>query len=44
MIELVENDRVVGGMTPEATRKVADFYRAFVDGEVLETNAKTAEM
>ncbi|MGB1984375.1 MAG: UDP-N-acetyl-D-mannosamine dehydrogenase [Porticoccaceae bacterium] len=44
MIELVENDRVVGGMTPEATRKVADFYRTFVDGEILETNAKTAEM
>jgi UDP-N-acetyl-D-mannosaminuronic acid dehydrogenase len=44
MIELVENDRVVGGMTPAATKAVADFYRTFVRGEVLETEAKTAEM
>ena len=44
MTELVENDRVVGGTTPEATRAVANFYRSFVRGEVLETDAKTAEM
>jgi UDP-N-acetyl-D-mannosaminuronic acid dehydrogenase len=44
MVELVENDRVVGGLTPEATRKVSAFYRTFVRGEVLETDAPTAEM
>jgi UDP-N-acetyl-D-mannosaminuronic acid dehydrogenase len=44
MIELVENDRVVGGLTPEATRLVGNFYRSFVRGEVLETDAQTAEM
>lgn len=44
MTELVENDRVVGGLTPVATKAVADFYRTFVRGEVLETEAKTAEM
>lgn len=44
MRELVENDRIVGGVTPEATRATADFYRTFVSGEVLETDAKTAEM
>jgi UDP-N-acetyl-D-mannosaminuronic acid dehydrogenase len=44
MTELVENDRVVGGMTPEATDAVANFYRSFVRGEVLETDDKTAEM
>jgi UDP-N-acetyl-D-mannosaminuronic acid dehydrogenase len=44
MAEMVENDRVVGGLTPEATRAVADFYRTFVTGAVLETDAKTAEM
>lgn len=44
MTELVENDRVVGGLTPEATAAVADFYRTFVRGGVLETDAKTAEM
>lgn len=44
MVELVENDRIVGGLTPEATNAVAAFYRSFVSGEVLETNSKTAEM
>lgn len=44
MTELVENDRVVGGLTPEATGAVAAFYRDFVRGEVLETDAPTAEM
>lgn len=44
MTELVENDRVVGGLTPAATAAVSGFYRTFVRGEVLETDAKTAEM
>lgn len=44
MTELLENDRIVGGVTPEATKVVADFYRSFVTGNVLETDAKTAEM
>ena len=44
MTELVDNDRVVGGLTPEATKLVADFYRTFVHGEVLETESRTAEM
>ncbi len=44
MIELVENDRVVGGLTPEAASVVATFYRGFVRGEVLETDAASAEM
>ena len=44
MVELVENDRIVGGYTPAATRAVSNFYRTFVNGEVLETEAKTAEM
>ncbi|MDG0817357.1 UDP-N-acetyl-D-mannosamine dehydrogenase [Bdellovibrio svalbardensis] len=44
MKELVENDRIVGGVRPESTHLVAEFYRTFVTGEVLETNARTAEM
>lgn len=44
MIELTENDRIVGGLTPEATDRVADFYRQFVTGEVLRTTARAAEM
>lgn len=44
MTELVQNDRVVGGLTLEATQIVSAFYRTFVKGDVLETDAKTAEM
>lgn len=44
IIELVENDRIVGGITPESTRYVASFYRQFVVGDVLETDCRTAEM
>lgn len=44
MRELVANDRIVGGITPEATKETAAFYRTFVHGEVLETDARTAEM
>ena len=44
MQELVENDRIVGGINKESTKKVAEFYRSFVTGEVLETDAKTAEL
>lgn len=43
--ELVENDRIVGGLTPEAGEAVAAFYRTFVSsGRVLVTDARTAEM
>jgi len=44
MRELVENDRIVGGTTPKATQKTVEFYQTFVKGEVLATDAKTAEM
>lgn len=44
MKELIENDRIVGGVTPEATRVVKEFYETFVSGAVLATTAKTAEM
>lgn len=44
MIELSENDRIVGGVTQAATAEIAGFYRTFVTGEVLETDARTAEM
>jgi len=44
MRELVENDRIVGGTTLEATQKTVAFYKTFVEGEVLSTDAKTAEM
>jgi len=44
MRELVDNDRIVGGITPEATDKTVEFYQTFVSGAVLKTDAKTAEM
>lgn len=44
MRELVENDRIVGGITPKSTEKTVEFYKTFVKGEVLSTDAKTAEM
>lgn len=44
MNELVENDRIIGGLTPEATEVVSEFYQTFVKGKILGTDAKTAEM
>lgn len=44
MRELVENDRIVGGTTKEATQKTIEFYETFVEGKILSTDAKTAEM
>jgi UDP-N-acetyl-D-mannosaminuronic acid dehydrogenase len=42
--ELVENARVVGGVTPESARAGRDLYSVFVQGEIIETDATTAEM
>ena len=44
MKELVQNDRIVGGISKEAAEKTAEFYKTFVEGEILQTDAKTAEM
>jgi UDP-N-acetyl-D-mannosaminuronic acid dehydrogenase len=42
--EVVENDRVVGGVTPACTEAAATFYETFVAGEVLRCTADTAEL
>ncbi|MFK0039349.1 UDP-N-acetyl-D-mannosamine dehydrogenase [Paenarthrobacter sp. NPDC090517] len=44
MIELVTNDRIVGGMTPEAAESAKNLYSVFCQGEILTTDAVTAEM
>ena len=44
MTELVDNARVIGGVDSQSTEVVSAFYRTFVNGEILETEAKTAEM
>jgi UDP-N-acetyl-D-mannosaminuronic acid dehydrogenase len=42
--ELVDNDRVVGGMTPRCASRAVLLYKIFVKGECIITNARTAEM
>lgn len=42
--ELVHNDRVIGGLTPDATDEAIKFYSLFVKGSLHKTNARTAEM
>lgn len=42
--ELISNDRIIGGLTPSCSEKAKELYRTFVQGELLETDARTAEM
>lgn len=42
--EMVENDRLVGGLTPGATARAKALYRTFCQGELLEASAAEAEM
>ena len=42
--ELVENDRVIGGLTQKCSRYAVELYNTFVEGECIITNAHTAEM
>jgi len=44
MYELVHNDRVIGGVNEDSTKKAIEFYSQFVKGELHPTNARTAEM
>jgi UDP-N-acetyl-D-mannosaminuronic acid dehydrogenase len=42
--ELIINDRIVGGINPASTAKAAAFYQQFVTGEIVPTQARTAEL
>lgn len=42
--ELVENDRVIGGMTPKCAEAAVSLYKIFVEAECVVTNVRTAEM
>jgi UDP-N-acetyl-D-mannosaminuronic acid dehydrogenase len=42
--ELIENARVVGGVTPESAQAGRRLYATFVKGQIVETDATTAEM
>ena len=44
MIELVTNDRIVGGLSAEAAERARELYSIFCQGEILLTDAVTAEM
>ncbi|NGN43843.1 UDP-N-acetyl-D-mannosamine dehydrogenase [Mesorhizobium sp. CGMCC 1.15528] len=44
MIEMITNDRVVGGLTKRCAERAASIYRVFAQGEILLTDAASAEM
>nr|WP_299809887.1 UDP-N-acetyl-D-mannosamine dehydrogenase [Tardiphaga sp.] len=44
LVELVENDRVIGGMSAQCSARAEELYRSFCKGGILLTNAPTAEM
>uniref|UniRef100_UPI00373576E8 UDP-N-acetyl-D-mannosamine dehydrogenase n=1 Tax=Luteococcus sp. TaxID=1969402 RepID=UPI00373576E8 len=44
MVEMVTNDRIVGGLTPEAAQRACDLYATFCEGTLHQTDAMTAEM
>jgi UDP-N-acetyl-D-mannosaminuronic acid dehydrogenase len=43
LYEFLHNDRIVGGVDDTSTMKAVSFYKSFVRGEVMGTNARTAE-
>jgi UDP-N-acetyl-D-mannosaminuronic acid dehydrogenase len=44
LVELIDNDRCIGGITPRCARKALAFYRGFVRGACITTSARVAEM
>ena len=42
--ELIHNDRIIGGVTPECAVKASEVYGQFVKGDLMLTEAKTAEL
>lgn len=42
--ELIHNNRIIGGITPTCIEAGKRVYSTFVKGEMIETNARTAEM
>jgi UDP-N-acetyl-D-mannosaminuronic acid dehydrogenase len=44
LVELVDNDRVIGGITGACTDRARQLYELFVRGSCLRSDARTAEM
>ena len=42
--ELVQNDRVIGGLSSKCSKKAIELYKIFVEGDCVVTNSRTAEM
>ena len=42
--ELVQNDRLIGGMTPRCSARAVELYKLVVQGDCIVTNPRTAEM
>lgn len=44
VLELVSNDRVIGGLTEYCSKAAIELYKIFVEGDCIVTNSRTAEM
>jgi len=44
LVELIANDRIIGGLDPASAKAAAEVYRTFAAGELVETDATTAEL
>ena len=44
MYEIIHNDRVIGGLSPQSAQQAVDLYQIFAKGECVATDARTAEM
>lgn len=44
IIELLNNDRIIGGISPKCSRVAAELYEAIIDSECFLTDARTAEL
>lgn len=44
LVELISNDRCIGGITPVCAAKARNFYKRFVQGDCVVTSARAAEM
>lgn len=42
--EVVDNDRIIGGVTRKCAQAATNLYRVFVKGDIRLTNARTAEL
>lgn len=42
--ELVYNNRIIGGITPNCNNEIEKIYGCFVKGKIIKTEAKTAEL